>query len=553
MRLLPHRTRLLAHKKLLGILALLFALAGVLQPLEAHNASIAACKKLADSGWGKNERAVWNKICESKDADLSKTSENCKAEGVGSESDNNNCKGSLKAGFLHDILFQKCYRDVIGPRGVHIKNAKFAEVDLSWGKIPWPLRLDSCSFQSLSMSRLVAEREIVLTDSEISGCLNLQSASIQRDLILKNLKIKNGSANLTAARIGGNLSMANTHFRDLDLSFASVGARFDGNAFANISRQPATGSLIQNHIEHMLASPEMTASSGVTAKGTLTAKGDLIMSGASITGKADLRGTQVNGRLHLWKSAKKKNEEEKSTKEKPYKLHGLTYDEVVPQNNGKSNEEILDELKIWLDKDESRSVQPYMYLASRLRAKNNFYISEQVLLAGKKSLTGSDDKNEVSNEKDEWYPVSFFYEDVLDNLLFMLVICIKEAFYSPTFMFGVLVVLIAAFFVVLVLNYITENSQPWKKTWEAIFSPVLLLWKKIMLSQKTHPPGEAPSGKASPGEATPGKASPGETTSGKDWAKVLLRLISLIGKSSLIIILVRMILPVGIDILSIFF
>ena len=459
MRLLPHRTRLLVHKKLLGILTLLFALAGVLQPLEAHNASIAACRKLADSGWDKNEQAVWDKICEAKDADLSKTDENCKAEGAGSESDNNNCKGSLKAGFLHDILFQKCYRDVIGPRGVHIKKAKFAKVDLSWGKIPWPLRLESCSLQSLNMNSLVAEREIVLTDSEISDCLNFQSASIQRDLILDDLKMTKASANLTAARIGGNLSMANARFRNLDLIFASVGARLDGNTFANISRQSITGSLIQNHIEHMLASPEMPASSGVTAKSDpLTTKGDLIMSGTSITGKADFSGTQVNGRLHLWKDAGKEGKNEKG---KAYNLHGLIYDEAVPQNNGKSNEEILDEFKNWLDKDTSGSVQPYMYLASRLRAKNNFYISEQILHAGQKLVAQK--RNNITLSRKSW-----LYE-FLNFLLSQIDILHKQVFNMTNakwFLIPIVILLIA--FVVEI-----KKCESIRDAWETL---LLLPW-----------------------------------------------------------------------------
>ena len=517
MRLLPHRTRLLAHKKLLGILTLLFALAGVLQPLEAHNASIEACRKLADSGWTCNEQAVWDYICESKDVDFKdadftdylkrlkrlKAAKKCK----GSGSDNNNC---LKASFLHDILFQKCYRDVIGPRGVHIKNAKFVtneapkdpknpknlgKVDLSWGKIPWPLRLELCSFQSLNMSSLVAEREIVLTNSEISDCLNLQSVSIQRDLILKGLKVKNGSttAVLTAARIGGNLSMANARFRNLDLSFASVGARLDGNTFANISRQPATGSLIQNHIEHMLASPEMPASSGVTAKSDpRTAKGDLIMSGASITGKADLSGTQVNGRLHLWKdasnpagssesrencvggdtvhdggSAGQHNPSHEDGEVKTYNLHGLTYDEIViPQNNGKSNEKILEALKKWLGKDEGGSVQPYMYLASRLRAKNNFYISEQVLLAGQKFLAGKKweripDESSGKQTKESIYEfLSGGFYRLLDDSLFNFIIWVKQEIYqSPDIMFWILILMIILLVFYIIIIIARKNLQ----------------------------------------------------------------------------------------------
>ena len=111
--------RLLVHKSI-RVLAVLFALASASQPLEAHNASIAACKKLADNEWSEKEKGAWDKICEAKNADL---------EG-----------NDVRANFLRNILFQKCYRDVIGPRGVHIKNAKFAgNVDLSWGKIPWPL------------------------------------------------------------------------------------------------------------------------------------------------------------------------------------------------------------------------------------------------------------------------------------------------------------------------------------------------------------------------------------------------------------------------------
>ena len=590
--------RLLVHKSI-RVLAVLFALASASQPLEAHNASIAACKKLADNEWGnKKEEEVWDKICEAKCFDL-KADKDCqdKVDNSGSDdndsgSDDNDGRVPIQADFLHDILFQKCYRDVIGPRGIHIKNAKFVgELDLSWGKIPWPLRLESCSFESLTMRRFVAEREIVLTNSKIPDGLNIQSASIQRDLILKgltvekgrvnltaariggnlsmagakfqdldiqsgsiqrdlilkDLTVEKGRVNLTAARIGGNLSMADAKFHDLDLGFASIGARVDGNAFANGFRQPITGSLIQNHIEHMLTSLEMHTQFGMTANGNpLTAKGDLIMSGASIAGEANLSGTQVNGRLHLWDTGN----------EKKVFLHGLTYDEItVPQNNGKSTEKAL---KDWLGMDKSRSVQPYMYLASRLHAKNNFYISEQVLLAGQELLK----KQETSTGKEFFESVTerpespfskrvslisgFVYYEFLDGLLFKIIIYVKQIYQSPVDMFWMLIFLISVIFSIIIIKrqkQAREKSrkegrmrgllrsflQKIKSFWEPIKSFLELIPWKVLLSLPW-----------------------------KNWKKdsgigPLHWFLLVIGKVLFALILVRFILPIGIDIVSIIF
>ena len=571
--------RLLVHKSI-RVLAVLFALASASQPLEAHNASIAACKKLADNEWSEKEKGAWDKICEAKNADL---------EG-----------NDVRANFLRNILFQKCYRDVIGPRGVHIKNAKFAgNVDLSWGKIPWPLRLESCSFQSLTMRRFVAEREIILTNSEIADGLNIQAASIQhdlilkgltvgkgwvnltaasiggnlsmagaklqdldiqsgsiqRDLILKDLTVAKGRVNLTAARIGGNLSMADAKFHDLDLGFASIGARIDGNAFANGFRQPITGSLIQNHIEHMLTSPEMHTPSGTTAKETLTAKGDLIMSGASIAGEANLSGTQVNGRLHLWDAGNGDTGNGKKVS-----LHGLTYDEItVPQNNGKSTEKAL---KDWLEMDKSDSVQPYMYLASRLHAKNNLYISEQVLIAGQELLekqgtsAGKELFESVTEKLEFSFPrlafffsksVSFFsgfvFYEILDGLLFKIIIWIKQIYQSPVDMFWMLIFLIS---VILLITIIKKQKQAKEENKEKIrkegeIRRLLRSFSKSITSFL---------------QLIPWKMF--LSFPWKNWKKdsgtgLLHWILLVIGKVLFALILVRLILPIGIDIVSIIF
>ena len=411
--------------------------------------------------------------------------------------------------------------------------------------------------------------------------LDIQSGSIQRDLILKDLTVEKGRVNLTAARIGGNLSMVCAEFHDLDLDFASIGARVDGNAFANGFRQPITSSLIQNHIKHMLTSPEMHTPPGMTANGNpLTAKGDLIMSGASIAGEANLSGTQVNGRLHLWDTG---NEKEVS-------LHGLTYDEiVVPQNNGKSKEETL---KDWLKMDESDSVQPYMYLASRLHAKNSLYISEQVLLAGQELLEeqGANTRKEFFDSVTKFFdsvtkklkssfpklefpfpklefpfpgPASFFsksvsllsesvFYEVFDGLLFKIIIWIKQRYQSPVDMFWMLILLIS----VIVAIIIIKKQKPGQKTrkegkirksfrsflekitlflgsitsrWNWVTSLLWLIPWKVLLS-------------------LPWKNWKKDSGTGPfHWFLLV------IGKVLFALILVRLILPIGIDILAIIF
>ncbi len=545
--------RLLVHKSI-KVLAVLFALASASQPLEAHNAGIAACKKLGNdnSEWSKEEKKVWGKICEAKCFDL-KENEDCQEEADNSGSENNDDRVPIQADFLHNILFQKCYRDVIGPRGVHIKNAEFeGKVDLSWGKIPWPLRLESCSFQSLTMHRFVAEREIILTNSEIADDLNIQSASIQRDLILKSLTVAKGRVNLTAARIGGNLSMVCAKFHDLDLDFASIGARVDGNAFANGFRQPITGSLIQNHIEHMLTSPEMHTPFGMTANGNpLTAKGDLIMSRASIAGKVNLSGTQVNGRLHLWDTGNGDTGNEKKVF-----LHGLTYDEImVPQNNGKSTEKAL---KDWLGMDGSDSMQPYMYLASRLHAKNNLYISEQILFAGRKFLTSKKripEENLLTSLTESFgsfisrfnlYGLTDlygFYYGLFDGLLFTIIMLIKKIYQSPVIMLCVLVLFIGVF--VYELIKISRELEGKGRTkcrvaWTATLK-ALLPWP--LGGRKKDPGTTSMASRACRLLPWPlGGRKKDSDQSSIDW-------ILLAGKILLAIILVRLIWPVGIDML----
>ena len=372
----------------LWITLIVFAV-GFKAPLEGHNPSVQACKKLADLStdpkWNKAEKHVWHSTCESRIARLPKE---------------NGCKTNVRASVLEEILLLRCYRDQIGPRGVRIQGASITDsqgnlsnLNLSDGHYPWPLWLKDSRLESLNMERSVADRGINLAGSLIKCSLNLKDARIYGQLILdsadiacvrpactpeasSNQNASNEGAHLQRLYVGSSLSMANSNISRLDLSSVIVNGSYQSHSLSHRSQ-----------IGLDTKQAEIIQRSGSTE--TQDIRG-LNMQNLSVAERLSLRNSRVHGQLHLWQLDNPPEELE---------LDGLVYesirlDWVPPPNRFSGWLEALAEyswhapvanlrLADWIDKSQNHSFQPYSQLTSVLRCGGQHMAADLVWMRGR--------------------------------------------------------------------------------------------------------------------------------------------------------------------------
>ena len=348
-------------------------------PIEGHNPSVAACKKLADLSthpkWNDAEKHVWHSTCESRIAHLPKE---------------NQCKSNVRASVLEEMLLLRCYREQIGPRGVRIQGAsvtnskgELSNLDLSDGHYPWPLWLKDSKLESLNLERSFADRNISLAGSQIRSSLNLKDARIHGQLILDgvyfpyrppctpeasgNQNESNEGVYLQRLYVGSSLSMANACLPRLDLSSVIVNGSYQSHSLSHRSQM------------------------GLDTKEDETqALPGLNMKNLSVSEHMSLRNSRIHGQLQLWNL---------NNGPEYLELDGLIYysirlDGVAPPNRSLGHVKaliqypwhtVVSKLRLadWIDRSESRSFQPYSQFASVLRSGGQHMAADLVWARGK--------------------------------------------------------------------------------------------------------------------------------------------------------------------------
>ena len=175
--------------------------------------------------WTDPERWTWKEICAGRDADFSRRlSGTLDPRDPSIEQRWSDPRRTLGPAFLKTILQREPFRSAVPDRGVHIAAAYFPEnVDLSDAVIQGPLVLTRSLFQApVSMARLATPAIIAIVGSRFADRLNMDSASIGGNLIIRNSQF--AEVRLAGASIHGQFSMSGTTFdRELNLASISIG------------------------------------------------------------------------------------------------------------------------------------------------------------------------------------------------------------------------------------------------------------------------------------------------------------------------------------------
>ncbi len=399
-----------------------------------HAAPIDDCMKLAAHEWTKGDMFVWEKICEGKMADFN--SSNGRLDPSHRESWKHEHR-IISPSFLKALLSAEQLRARVPRIGVTIIGAHFVEeIDLSDENIPWDLCLCASRFEnSLDISRLTADRSVILSGSFISGGLIAHAVRFSGDLQMREVKYRDSlrfptilpKADLKRADIKGRLNMRGAivgtinettwqiEGGSIDLDSASIGS----GLLMQDAKLPSAGltlsfATVESHVDlsgSYLHSVDLT---GATIAGELrlgdsensprvkwsyenqvfnyrnnqqkvkwlTKQAELIMHNAAVGVLVD---TLASWRIDIADDCAKgyiDNAQENIQVD----LDGFTYGRLGFEGSPRTPmvNRAASCFTAWLGLDRTFSPQPYRQLSSTLRDAGEFSKADDVLFEGKK-------------------------------------------------------------------------------------------------------------------------------------------------------------------------
>ena len=369
--------------------------------LAAHQASIVKCNAVAyGQGWNTNELFVWDNICRSKVADLSKRPDDRE---VSSE-------------FLRSIVTLKCYRDWIGPQGIRIRNAQFVGnsstsdngeaidhckatedgvvsdcTDLSDTQFPWPLQITASVFGSLVLARTRSNQDLILDNNKIKYLFDVSDSDIDGNLSLDCLQ-GDPQANLARIVVGGQVSLNGVELNELDLSWSTIGVKHSSGS--TLLDKTLSESIIYDPVTAFAVDPQLVGSRSASAASKNPQRGLSLRNGA-IRSKLSLAGTTVHGMLSI-----NSNKDNRSIPHNVY-LNGLRYDSINFDTRGTEykaytvpqwiHQRFLQASPELIDRNMEFSLQPYLQFAAAARAEGAPLVADAILFEGKrKEVTRTD-------------------------------------------------------------------------------------------------------------------------------------------------------------------
>ena len=305
--------------------------------------------------------------------------------------------------------------------GIEPEKSEFYDVYLIGAKIRGDLLMREAELRNVVLSEAKLGGKLWMSRSKFKGKLNMSSALIEGDVLMRGAEFKN-VVEIIRAKVGGKLEMFNSKFKDwlkvnstsiegdllmwnsefdkdVEMTRAKIGRKLDmfDSKFKTLLNMTSTlieGDLIMREAE--FNRPANLAF--LTVSSTLNARG------ATLSG-LDLTGARITGELQLGASSNKKIEW-KGYKGLKRKTHApqmtlrnarvgtlqvtkdawplsLELDGFIYKRLGVDREKTFikrsDQYIEWLAKDKTYSPQPYLHLASVLRADGHEEMADKIL------------------------------------------------------------------------------------------------------------------------------------------------------------------------------
>ena len=281
------------------------------------------CQTNPRETWSKQEKWIWNQVCQGKIADFNKIKEyggllNPKYNKEWPEN------RTIRPEFIETILLHEPYRGSLTHHGVRIVGAQFKKpLDLSFAALSYPFWLDQSLFKDeVSFYRMTAfgdisiegsafESKVDLAYIEVNGTLNMSRSKFTGKLLMNGIKaghlIMSGGAeyaevDLTLAKIDGIAEMDGSKFTaKLLMNGMNAGYLFMRGpteyAEVNLSRAKVVGSVVMDGSKFTgkLIMAEIQAGNLFMRNGAKYTEVDL--GHAKIVGHIEMDGSKFTGKL----------------------------------------------------------------------------------------------------------------------------------------------------------------------------------------------------------------------------------------------------------------
>jgi hypothetical protein len=223
------------------------------------------------------------------------------------------------------LCVERGANSLIDPNGVQIVGARIVgHVNLFAATVPFPLRLQSCSFDN-NLSMQCAEIPVLNLQGSWIPSLNADGIRVKHNLMLRNGFHASGQVRLLAARIGGVLDCDGSRFENPHRLFVpqsgitlnADGAIIDGavflrNGFRSVGEARLVGARIDGYLDctngtflNPLTDKARTAgtalnlqsariSRNVSLRGQFFADGEVTLAGAQIGGDVDCTNAKIS-------------------------------------------------------------------------------------------------------------------------------------------------------------------------------------------------------------------------------------------------------------------